>query len=454
MDVLLGFGARHVVVLWAVAFAIVLVWLALQARGRAAVTIPTYLVVFSFVLPVLLQYPFTFSPINAATIGLPAFNAYTPFVDRAFLVTIGGFTAGALGFAVSSKRARPYGPVTFIAQGLSAWSTPGLLWMTSIGAAALFMFLVAAGLAGSEGMRNLALVAPLLRPIYNVFAAVLPIVIALALLVANERRRPVFWALAVVATVPAVLTGSRGVAFWGIASFALTILADRSLRRALDPKRLLKLLPVAAAALFLVFYLGDVRVGQTNPMITAAGSGAQLFYGNNFSDLRDFAWILAFWDGEWLAGRTQLAGLTGFIPAALSSFRTHWAWGRVSTDMVGVGVREAASTHPGLRPGLFGELYMNFGLVGVVAGGLVLGYVVARLYGATRDAVDRYAPADAKLVILAAFAALSLLVNFYMTGGIPGVYVVLGTLVAVRIAKGVLRASTAVAMDAGATTRA
>jgi hypothetical protein len=107
-------------------------------------------------------------------------------------------------------------------------------------------------------------------------------------------------------------------------------------------------------------------------------------------------------------------------------------------------MREVDTTHGGLRPGTFGELYLNFGLVAVVLGGLLLGYFTVRLYAATRDAVERYSPFEAKLMILAAFTALGLLFNFYVTAGLFGVYVILGVLVLMRVAKGIIRASAAV----------
>jgi hypothetical protein len=111
----------------------------------------------------------------------------------------------------------------------------------------------------------------------------------------------------------------------------------------------------------------------------------------------------------------------------------------VSTDIVGLSTRDVDTVHGGLRPGAFGELYINFGLVGVVLGGLLLGYLTVRLFAATRDAVERYSPFEAKLAILAAFTALSLLFNLYVTAGVFSVYVVLGMLAAIRIAKGIVR---------------
>jgi oligosaccharide repeat unit polymerase len=454
MELLVGFGSPAVVLLWAVASAVALGWLLKQAREQAFVTVQTFLVGFWFLLPILLQYPFTFSPGNVPATGMSAYRLYPDHVDKAFLVSLAGMAACALSFGLTSKQPRPCVPVTALARALRAWSNSSLLWVSGMAVVAVFLLVFGASLIGGEGLRDQALSNPLVRPVYNTVAAIIPLLVAIVMLTASERRKASLWTLVVVLLALGVLTESRAVAFGGLASFVLAVLGYRSLRRELRLAHAVALLPVAAVVFFLMFYIADLRNGQRSILETASKFGFHFFYGNNFSDLRDFAWVLAYWDGEWLAGRTQLAGLTGFIPAVLSSFRTHWAWGRVSTDMVGVGVREAASTHPGLRPGLFGELYMNFGLVGVVAGGLLLGYVVARLYGASRDAVERYAPADAKLVILAAFAALSLLVNFYMTGGLAGVYVVVGTLVAVRMAKGILRASTTVATDRGATTRA
>ena len=439
MGFLVGLGSTSAVLLWIAAVTLTFRWLVRQARDGELVTVPAFVVVFWFLLPVLIQYPFTFSPLNAVSTGISGFEAYWPQVDRALRITLAGIAAFALALGVASRRPRPNAPTTFIARALSAWSHPGLLWASALAVTALLGFLAAADLVGAGGMRARAMEAPGLRPIYNVFATILPVLIAVVLLSASERRRPALWVLAAALVLAALSTGTRGVVFGGIMSFGLTVLGYRALRRELPLRRLLAYVPIALVILFLAFYLGDVRAGQYNILRTAAGVGAHLFYGNNFSDLRDFAWLLGYWDGEWLGGRTQLAGLLGFIPAMLSPFRTHWGWGRVSTDIVGLGTREIDTVHGGLRPGTFGELYLNFGIVAVVIGGLVLGYVAARLYAATRHAVERYPPFEARLVILAAFIAVNLVFNFYVTAGVFAVYVILGVLTFVRVAKGIVR---------------
>jgi oligosaccharide repeat unit polymerase len=429
------------VVLWLAGCAATVWWIARQGRDRSLVTIPVFVVVFWFFLPILLQYPFTFSPANAVATGVPAFNAYQQQIDRALLVSMVGMAAYAIGYGAAPKTARSNAPTLFIARALSAWSHSGLLWASGLTVVALFSFLTGAGLLGAEGMRSRAMETPVLRPLYNVAATIFPVLIAIVLLAAGERRKVSLWGLAFFLLLPAVMTGSRGVAFGGVMTYGLTVLAYRAVRRELRTRQVLISLPVAALVLFLAFYLGDVRNGQYNILATAANVGVDFFYGGNFSDLRDFAWVMAYWDGEWLGGRTQLAGLMGFIPAVLSPFRTNWGWGRVSTDIVGLGTREVDSAHAGLRPGMFGELYFNFGLLGVVVGGLLLGYCVVRLHAATRDAAERYSPFEAKLVILAAFTALNLLATLYISAAVFGIYVSVAVLLTMRVAKGIIRAS-------------
>jgi hypothetical protein len=125
----------------------------------------------------------------------------------------------------------------------------------------------------------------------------------------------------------------------------------------------------------------------------------------------------------------------------LSPFRTEWGWGRVSVEMVGIGFRDTPGAHPGLRPGAFGELYMNFGLPAVLVGGALLGYACVRLHAATKHAVAMYPPFHAKLVLLAAFTTLGAMFHFYNTATFFSVYVSVAVLVFLRMCKSVLRAS-------------
>jgi oligosaccharide repeat unit polymerase len=138
---------------------------------------------------------------------------------------------------------------------------------------------------------------------------------------------------------------------------------------------LLKVLLTGGLLMILVFYLDGLRYGRASLFVVLAEIGFMILYGNTFSDLRDFAVVLSQWDGHYLAGKTYLAALFTFLPRALSPFRDQWAIGVVTATIAGFNPDE----HPGLRPGQFGEVFLNFGLWGVIALGLVFGVILKQI---------------------------------------------------------------------------
>ena len=102
---------------------------------------------------------------------------------------------------------------------------------------------------------------------------------------------------------------------------------------------------------------------------------AYVLFGNNLSELRDFSWLLAAWDGEPLLGTTYVSGFLAWIPAFLLPDRKEMSWGVFSTVMTGLSTPPG---HPGLRPTVFAEAYFNFGLAGVMGIGLFLGAIFGR----------------------------------------------------------------------------
>lgn len=138
---------------------------------------------------------------------------------------------------------------------------------------------------------------------------------------------------------------------------------------------------------------------------------SDLLYGNTFSDIRDFAWVLSGWNSEYLLGKTQLAGFMSFIPSFLSSFRQEWAWGRFSTDLVNLD----STVHPGLRPGIFGEMFINFGIIGVSILGFALGVLIenySKIIDKKRDDYQKVL----KLYVLGSLFIIFLF-NFSITSG-------------------------------------
>lgn len=157
------------------------------------------------------------------------------------------------------------------------------------------------------------------------------------------------------------------------------------------------------------FYLGNLRAGQYSILGLFASMAFLILYGNNFSDLRDFAWVYSAWDHQLWSGRTYLAALTAFVPRFASQFRDTWGLG-VATDLT-VGLDP--QVHPGLRPGNFGEGYLNFGLPGVILVGLLIGLLTRRVDIDVKEAMTGPRPsmmrafASTQLLQVSSFVAIS-----------------------------------------------
>lgn len=168
-------------------------------------------------------------------------------------------------------------------------------------------------------------------------------------------------------------------------------------------------------------YLGSVRAGQYSLSNFFELVGAAILYGNTFSDLRDFAWVYALWDHKFWVGKTYLAALTAFVPRFASTFRDTWGLGVATATTLGLDPQ----VHPGVRPGLFGEGFFNFGLIGVVSVGFILGVIARRVDIDVKRAVTSPRPsmmkAFASTMLLGVAGAISISSSFsgvYVLGGI------------------------------------
>jgi hypothetical protein len=434
MGEIVGLGSPPVVAAWALSLILILGWLLLELLKRRLVTAPNFVFLWVFFLPIVLQYPFTFSPVNILAVGIGSYQNYRPFIDPAFLISLVGMAAFLLGLALPVRRTT-FAPASALATGLERLSQPAWLVAFSCFILLLYLILFVGGLFGAGGVRGAAQTSPLLRPLYNVAHTILPLTTALTLLVGIQGRRIGILLLSVTNLGLGLLTGARSVVIGGILFYGLAVLGYQSMRRTLSVGTIVKLVPIAGLLLILALYIGDVREGQYNILLTVATAGAKLFYGNNFSDLRDFAWVRSYWNGELYGGKTELAGLLAFVPTALVPFRAQWNWGVITTTLVGLN----PEVTPGLRAGIFGEPYFNFGLSGVVVAGLFYGYIAARVQRWAMHAVRSLPPQPARFKVLAAFVTLSLAANFLNTAGFFGFYLTLLVLAGVYTTDTVLR---------------
>jgi oligosaccharide repeat unit polymerase len=179
---------------------------------------------------------------------------------------------------------------------------------------------------------------------------------------------------------------------------------------------ILRIVLMVAVAITAGFYLSSLRDGQYSLGLFFAGLGFMAFYGNTFCDMRDFAWIYSNWDHHLWLGRTYMAGVAMFVPRSASGFREKWVLGVATNSTVGID----NELHPGLKPGLFGESFFNFGWAGSIATGIIFGLILRRVDLDVKSAFEESSEQMQK-----AFSATSLLLLagcFNTSLGIGGVY--------------------------------
>jgi len=216
-------------------------------------------------------------------------------------------------------------------------------------------------------LRGLLLVMPALRPIAQFTAFYSVLVGSYALVRFVVYREKVMLLVTALITIGLLFFGERA----NLAAIVMLLVIGTFIRMG-RKLRIIWIFAGVTIALFFVFLLDGLRNPNFSLAAVFGGIAISMFYGNSFSDTRDFALILSFWDGHYFLGKTYLAGLIAFVPRFLSSFRDTWAIGVVTATMAGFSPKE----HPGLRVGIFGEAYLNFGLLGVLPLSLAIGSVV------------------------------------------------------------------------------
>lgn len=382
-------------------------------------------------VPVLLMYPVTGSELQSRSVG-GAWPDVQQKINLALAITLFGYTsllAGRILFdrlgprKSSSLVLKVFGPIETetrrnIKSGAAAIVLVLLVLMTSA-----FVLYIAPEVINLK-LRAYFLENASFRSVYNLLVTVYPLLIFFYWVKNTERiflRKQLVLLFLILGSV---FLGARG----PLVSVVLQIFLFSAFKKRGQISFL--------GATLLVFVLAIVGIaiaalrGGDSVTQEILLFGANIFYGNNFSELRDFAWVLSSWDGTWFYGKTYLAAFTSFIPRALSEFREEWAIGVVTAKLAGFTPQE----HAGLRPGTFGESYLNFGLIGVFViasvNGFILRYAdyqIKRRIEVDHDVVSAYVASVPYLISS----------SFFLTSGFWGIYVFL----VVQLAASMLRRS-------------
>src|SRR6185437_3440152 len=376
------------------------------------------------VFPNMIMLPFASSRLNVVVLGtdLDAVIAALPVV---FLITLVGYFAVLLGgvlwrFHLGMGARNAACKVLDIVPRCSMMlmsSRSVLVFQSAL--CLLLQFLILAFYFSRSGfafdLRSYTFANPELRPVALLISNYSVIIASHCLARYVDRKERILLACTLLLTFGLAFFGARG----NLLSIYLSVLLCYvvKLRRRIS---LFKIIIVASFILAFAFYLGNARSGEYSLRGLFGSLVFLVFYGNNFSDLRDFAWVYSGWNHVFWAGKTYLAALLAFVPRFASQFRDTWGLGVATASTVGLDPQ----VHPGLRPGMFGEGFFNFGLFGVIAVGLVLGIISRRVDSDVKAAFLTSSPSMMK-----AFAATMLLGiagTVAVSAGFSSVYVLAG----------------------------
>jgi oligosaccharide repeat unit polymerase len=376
----------------------------------------------TFFLNLLLAYPFMASTINNISIGENNEIVYQ-YVDMAFYISITGYISlwiGRLIFDVSSKYnplyiflalTRPFEKI--IENNINSFYA-NLMFFGSFLLANSIIVVFQFSSGNIFDSRNYFLQNLQIRPLYNLVVSIYPFTSTYIAARIVQKNLLVDKVMLVLGVVLSATLGSRFV----ILTVFINLISLYAFKKYKEV-RALTLLKILVFGLFLILvalYISDVRELQFNPLITFSKTGLSIFYGNTYSDVRDFAWILSKWDFNYLNGSSYLSALFSFIPSVISPLRGESSISHYTNNVVGFD----SSVHAGLRPGMFGEVFMNFGIVGPIMLGIIAGFCLRYSDRAIKKAV---LSTDDVITGYSKTFVYTVASSFYITAGFWSLYV-------------------------------
>jgi len=264
-------------------------------------------------------------------------------------------------------------------------------------------------------LRAFGIANPALRPVVLIISNYSVVIGSHCLARYVERKERVLLACTLLLTVGLVFFGGRGSVLGIYLGVAICYLVLRG--RGIS---LFRIIALASLIVIFLLYLGLVRAGEYSLGEFFGILAALLLYGDTFSDLRDFAWVYSSWNHVFWAGKTYLAALMAFIPRVASQFRDTWGLGAATAATAGLDPQ----VHPGLRPGIFGEGFLNFGVLGVICVGLMFGLILRRIDIDVKHALAPPRPSMMKAI--ASTTQFGVALFLAITAGFSSLYILAG----------------------------
>jgi oligosaccharide repeat unit polymerase len=325
-----------------------------------------------FVVHVLFMYPFNGSFENTISFNLKEFQKIDVFLDKAYLVTITGYLCFYIGrglFTLVGK-SRVLGSIFSPIEKMIEVNIKNPISANLI----LFLGLFFLGITIYFQVVTDNLFSPrtffqsngMLRPLYNlclVFYPITLLVIGLRLLNKPKLRRIILFLFLIIFSA---FLGTR----MAILEPMLLLFSFYCIKYNYKIK-VKRIIFIGIVFIYSTMIVLSFRSDEVQGLFDS-GTSKAILYGNTFSDTRDFAYVMSYWDFEHLKGRTYVAGIISFIPREFSKIREKWSLGIFTATITDYN----SKTFPGFRPGYFGEAFFNFGFLGVIILGIISGYVL------------------------------------------------------------------------------
>lgn len=361
-------------VLWGLIVLFFILWFFYIYTKRQLVTVLSTTVLMKIFIPLIIMYPFAFSDKNTAATGVFVYNDYLEVINKVFVISLIGVMSFVIGCFFASRVKSDNKFLDFLSSSYGAFLNKKDLTLYVLFLIGIFLLMYKIGFFDSLfGGRTFAMANTSFRPISNFFYSACTVFLMLCLTKYYQEKSKIIGIYILLALTMSLTSGTRGAVLNSIMTFVFMYYNINS--KDAKKSNVLKLAFGGALLLITAIYLGDARQQQYNLFIALSHAWDKIFYGNNFSDLRDFAWVTAYWDEQFQYGKTLIAGFLSFIPSSLFPLRAEWGLGIFTVTTIGYDT----SIHPGLRPGIFGESYFNFGILGVVFFGFMYGFVTGMI---------------------------------------------------------------------------
>jgi len=328
------------------------------------------------ILPILIMYPFNASINNIEVVGKENYDNIVSKVDLAFSISLLGYLFVYVGSYFYNKTNlylyidRLFSPINLLIE--NNIKNNQSLYVAAFLSISLILFVTYIQIANNVlfNPRFYFMTHGSVRPFYNITLLIYPFTLTYFGLRIIQSPNWSSIAIFLFLLGVSIFLGTRG----AILEPVLTIILFYYFKK-YKVLKLKKIMMYGFVIVFAAFIIQNLRNKISVSENMFARFFQDFFYGNSFSDNRDFAWILAYWDEKYLLGKTYISGLISFIPRQYSDFRNEWNFGIFTTRTAHLD----SNLHPGLRPGIFGEAFLNFSYLGVIMLGFIVGVFVRHI---------------------------------------------------------------------------